>query len=158
MNRFARTGANTDCGGGLPLAAILSCQLGEHLADGVVEGVQCADHSCSGRGSARRRRLITLAKLTWAAPWAARPLVSERDEKGSAIGGITPAARMAAAGHGLEIVRHGGQRHANDWCQFADGQRPDLEYRAVDRIFIRPQAGVGHRLAEQDAHAVADSE
>ena len=43
MNSFSRTGANTGCGGGW-LAAILICQLGEHLADGVVEGVQCADH------------------------------------------------------------------------------------------------------------------
>lgn len=31
-------------GGWLSLAAILGCQLGEHLADGVVEGVQGADH------------------------------------------------------------------------------------------------------------------
>ncbi len=45
MNSFSGTGANTGGGGGwLPLAAILSCQLTEHLADGVVEGMQCADH------------------------------------------------------------------------------------------------------------------
>jgi hypothetical protein len=45
MNSFSRTGADTGCGGGwLPLAAILSGQLGEHLAGRLVEGVQCADH------------------------------------------------------------------------------------------------------------------
>src|SRR5262249_60241548 len=45
MNSVSRTGANTGCGGGwLSLASVLSCQLGEYLAGGVVEGVQCADH------------------------------------------------------------------------------------------------------------------
>ena len=51
VSSFSRTGANTGCGGGwLPLAAFLSSQLGEHLANGVVEGVQCADHFLLGEG------------------------------------------------------------------------------------------------------------
>lgn len=51
MNSFPGAGANTGYGGiWLPLAAILSCLLGEHLADGIVEGVQCADHLLLGEG------------------------------------------------------------------------------------------------------------
>jgi len=47
-----RGSASAACGGGgwLPLSAIFSCQLGEHLADGVVEGVQRADHLLLGEG------------------------------------------------------------------------------------------------------------
>jgi len=51
MNSVSRTGANTGCGGGwLSLASILSCQLGEYLAGGVVEGMQCANNLLLRKG------------------------------------------------------------------------------------------------------------
>jgi len=44
-------GVNTGYGGGwLPLTAILSRKLGEHVVGGVVEGVQCADYLLLGEG------------------------------------------------------------------------------------------------------------
>jgi 2,5-diamino-6-(ribosylamino)-4(3H)-pyrimidinone 5'-phosphate reductase len=143
---------------GALLAAAMGGKVLQHLADGVVEGLQGADQVLLWYGQRLADAVERRGELDHGRLMGGDPVLGQGDQVGAAVSGVPGAAGVASAGHRAHVVRHGGQRHPHDLRQFADGQRPGLEHSAVHRVLVRSQASVGHGLAEQRADPVAHGE
>src|SRR6266487_1486762 len=155
--RWPTASSMTSAGGAL-LAAVLCGQLLLVLTDGVVEETQGLDEVLLGDGKRLADTVDGVGKADPGGLMGAGPVLGQRDEVRAAVGRVAGAVGVAPGGHGADVVRDCGQWHPRDLRKLADGERTGPEYRAVDRVFVGSQAGVGHRLAEQDPDPVADRE